>query len=84
MTVVGTDQRADPEEPPGERLERIIADSPGSVVSVPERTKTTPRILAAVALLVGIGALVAVGLIAVWNFVLTAAVRAAMSQWPGW
>lgn len=83
MTVVGTDQRADSEEPLGERLERIVADSPGSVVSVPERTKTTPRILAAVALLAGIGTVVAVGLIVVWNFVLSAVMRAAMSQWPG-
>lgn len=84
MTVVGIDQRVDPDEPPGERLGRMVADSPGSVVSVPERTKTMPRILAAVALLADIDAVVAVGLIAVWNFVLSAAVRAAMSQWPGW
>lgn len=83
MAVVGTDQRADSEEPAGERLACLGAESPRSVVPVPMRAKTVPRILAVVALLAGIGAVVAVGLIALWNFVLSTAVRVAMSQWPG-
>jgi len=80
---MGTDRGAGAEDQPAERLERLVAESPGSVVSAPEQAQTSRRVLGAVGLLAGIGVVVAVGLIAVWNFVLSHVVRAAMSHWAG-
>lgn len=69
---------------PGEQLERLVDDSPGSLIEAPVRRHTPRSVAGAVALLVGVGAVVAVSLVLVWNFVLSNVMRAAMSHWVGY
>jgi len=69
---------------PAEQLERLVDDSPGSLIEAPMRPHTPRRVAGAVALLVGVGAAVAVSLVLVWNFVLSHVMRAAMSHWAGY
>lgn len=84
MSPMGTSDGARPDVEPAEQLRQLMEGAPGTVVDEAPTRHTPRRVLAAVGLLVGIGAVIAVGLVGLWTAVTSQVVRAAMRSWAGY